>query len=260
MFDLDREVVQWRELQERTSSLTPRELDELEDHLRARTKLELELNVALTPERAFSVARRALGEAATVSREFAKAGKPRWRRLLVAGWALFGVSLLLPAFYVPEAGLSLSRPFGIQPYYGFEVFWKLLVGDGELGNVLAALTPFVAMGLTLIPLRGKAGGRRWLRYSLSVIGAGGVALGFMVPPIAVSQAGEPAFAQQLGIGFWAWSLSFVCAAAALWIRDRRGASAAVRAVDAFAKGSRPGRPARCNRRSPAIVSDKGVSQ
>ncbi len=30
--------------------------------------------------------------------------------------------------------------------------------------------------------------------------------------------------QHLGIGFWAWSLSFVCAAAALWLRDHDGAS------------------------------------
>jgi hypothetical protein len=228
MFDLDGEIRRWRERQERDTSLSPRELDELEDHLRAWTRLELEVNAALTPPRAFALARQALGGADAVSREFAKAGKPRWRKLLLAGWALFGASFLLPAFYVPEAGLGLARPLGIEPYYGYEVFWKLLVADGELGNVLAALTPFVAMLLTLIPLRGKPGTRRrWLRYALSVVGAGGVALGFMVPPVAVSQAGAAAFMQHLGIGFWAWSLSFVCAAAALWIRDHDGASAAI---------------------------------
>ncbi len=226
MSDLDARIRDWRGRQERETSLSPRELDELEDHLRARTKLELELNAALTSQRAVELAREVLGGEHAMSRQFAKAGKPRWRKLLVAGWALFGASFLLPVFYVPEAGLSLARPFGIEPYYGYEVFWELLVADGELGNVLAALSPFVAMILTLIPLRGRPGGRRrWLRYALSVVGTGGLALGFMVPPVAVSQAGAAAFVQHLGIGFWAWSLSFVCAAAALWIRDHRGASA-----------------------------------
>ena len=52
MFDLDTEVRRWRERQERKSSLSPRELDELEDHLRARVDLELEINATLAPRRA----------------------------------------------------------------------------------------------------------------------------------------------------------------------------------------------------------------
>lgn len=224
--NLNARIRDWRQRQERETALSPRELDELEDHLRARTRLELELNPALTPTRAFEVARTSLGEAAAVSREFAKAGKPRWKKLLVACWALFAVSFLLPAFFVPEAGLSLSRPFGIRPYFGYEVFWNLLVGDGELGGVLAALSPFVAMVLTSIPAAQKAERWAWvgIRYSLSVVALGTLALGLMAPAITVSVNGEPGVAQHLGIGFWAWSLSYVCAAAALWIRDRDGAS------------------------------------
>ena len=225
MFDLDAEVLRWRERQERTSSLSAAELDELEDHLRARVNLEMELMVVPNRRRAFALARDGLGESTALSSEFAKAGSSRWKKLLVVGWALFGASFLLPAFFVPDAGLGLSRPFGLRPYYGYEVFLELLVADGELGNVLAALSPLVAMVVTLIPLRGRPAGRqRWLRYTLSVIGVGAVALGFLVPPVAVSMAGEPGFAQHLGIGFWAWSLSFVCAAAALWLRDHDGAS------------------------------------
>lgn len=77
MFDLEKAVRRWRRGLERMSSLSPRELDELEDHLRARANLELELDAGLTPARAFAAAHDDLGEAATVSREFAKAGKPR---------------------------------------------------------------------------------------------------------------------------------------------------------------------------------------
>ena len=36
MFELEKAVSRWREGQGRESSLSPRELDELEDHLRAR--------------------------------------------------------------------------------------------------------------------------------------------------------------------------------------------------------------------------------
>ena len=61
MFDLDIEVRRWRERQESESSLSPRELDELEDHLRARVDLELELNAVLAPAQAFAITRRGLG-------------------------------------------------------------------------------------------------------------------------------------------------------------------------------------------------------
>ena len=69
----------------------------MEDHLRAHVDLELELDKALTPARALALARYAIGEPKTLSREFAKAGKPRWRHLLRAGGGLFAASWVLPA-------------------------------------------------------------------------------------------------------------------------------------------------------------------
>ncbi len=41
MSDVDGRIRRWRARQERKSFLSPRELDELEDHLRARVDLEL---------------------------------------------------------------------------------------------------------------------------------------------------------------------------------------------------------------------------
>ena len=96
MFELDTEVRHWRTKLERGSSLSARELDELEDHLRARVSLELELNPALTPAEALAIAREELGEPKTISSEFARAGQPRWRRVLWAAWALYAASFLLP--------------------------------------------------------------------------------------------------------------------------------------------------------------------
>ena len=64
---------------------TAAELDELEDHLRARVNLEMELMVVPNRRRAFALARDGLGESTALSSEFAKAGTPRWRKLLIAG-------------------------------------------------------------------------------------------------------------------------------------------------------------------------------
>lgn len=224
MFDLEKAVRKWRRGLEHGSSLSTRELDELEDHLRARAELESHLNPALQPARAFAIARTELGEPAAVSREFAKAGKPRWRRLLVAGWALFGVSFLLPTFFMSGPGLGVglfSRPFATEPYFGYEVFWRMLSEGGELSNVLAALIPNLLLVLTLPALRGTPERhRRGLRWALTTVGLVTLALAFLAPQIEMRGNGwEPVFAD-LGIGFWVWSLSFVCAASAMWLRDR----------------------------------------
>ena len=105
MFDLDAEVRRWWKHAEGKSSLSPCEVDELEDHLRARVDLELELDSAMTPAQAFALASEDVGGPAALSREFVRAGRPRWRRLLVAAWAMFAVSWFLPALveYKPVA-------------------------------------------------------------------------------------------------------------------------------------------------------------
>ena len=156
-----------------------------------------------------------------MSREFAKAGEPRWRRLLVAGWALFGVSFLVPTFSLSGPGLPPGTP-----NYGYEVFWNLLWNGllwngGELPNLLAALIPNLLLVLTLPALRGRPGGRRrGLRWALTTAGLATLAMAFLMPTITIVGNGwEPVFARP-GIGFRAWSLSFVCAASALWLRDR----------------------------------------
>ena len=227
MFDLEKAVRKWRTGLERGSSLSTRELDELEDHLRARVELESHLNPGLRPARAFATAREELGEGAAVSREFAKAGKPRWRRLLVAGWALFGVSFLLPAVSMSGPGLGLSRPPG-TPYYGYEVLWNLLWNGGELANLLVALIPNLVLVMTLPVLRGTPGGRgRGLRWGLTTVGLATLAMAFLMPPFEIVGNGWEPVIVRVGIGFWVWSLSFVCAASALWLRDRGRAAVKV---------------------------------
>ena len=206
MFDLDKAVSDWRQRVERTSSLSPREVDELEDHLRARVDLEMELDRALIPERAFRIAREGLGKPATMSREFAKAGMPRWRRLLAAGWAMYGVS-----FFLPLAGEG--RMFAGSTA---DLIWQSIKIQDVAGLALFTLLN-APMFLTLLTLRStRPKGGRWLRGILATMAVGVtcVGIGHIVSP----------WSPGMGTGYWVYAASLTCAAAAMWMRVGRWAS------------------------------------
>ncbi len=208
MFELENEIRNWRTGVERGSSLAPRELDELEDHLRARVDLELELDAALTPSRAFAVARHAMGEPRALSREFARAGRPRWKALLAGASALYVASLLLPVFRV--ALLPASWGFEAWVPRGYE-----LLADVEL---LPLNLPMLLM-LPLIWRRRRLKGT-WLAAILGAIGVSTLGVG----AAALISEGSAALAA-LRPGYWAWASSFALASAALWLRRRGWASA-----------------------------------
>ncbi|WP_420615551.1 hypothetical protein [Candidatus Palauibacter sp.] len=141
MFDLEAAFRDWRAHIERGTTLSPREVDELEDHLRARIDLELELDEALTTARAFSLARHDLGEPKTLSREFAKAGKPRWRRLLLVGCGMFAVSWFLPAL-----GDATGRLWGWEAFL-VTLEWRDPVDSlSALANILRECADFCVNG------------------------------------------------------------------------------------------------------------------
>ena len=249
MFDVDGAIRRWRERQEREISLSPRELDELEDHLRARIDLEMELNAVLAPEQAFAIALRDLGEPLALSREFAKAGKPRWRRWLLAGWAMYGASWFLPVVDAPFFGIIR----------GYEMLER---AGGVTGALLVLFSNLAMVATALVLWRARLSANRWLWRSVGAVGvsslvwhAGGLVYGsiqrgdmsLLVPPV-------------LAVGFWTWTASYICVAAALRMRAKNGAPAAVRVVDGFANGSSRGRTARCNRGTPAITPDSGARQ
>ncbi len=201
MFELEKAVLQWRERQEREKSLAPCELDELEDHLRARFDLELELDAALAPATAFAIARRELGEAATLSKEFARAGRTRWKRLMAAGWMLF-----IGSFFLPVADMGwLGTISGWKLVWDFPVFM--------VPNALMLLT-FMALRKPRSPLS------RWLARLMA--GVSTVGLGFGLYALVRGVV--------LGPGLYAWAVAFMCAAVAFRKRDREGESAKVKVV------------------------------
>ena len=191
-------------------------------HLRAHFELELELNAALVPPRAFAIARAELGEAAVLSREFAKARRSHWKRLLVAAWALFALSFVLPAvsepIFDPSGGLVASVP-------GWDAFLSALSGmAGPLG-LLSAYTN----GLMLVA--GLWMGRkrlRHLRWAAPMMAAVAV-LNLVYWPLWVAIQGG----MTLQAGYFAWAGSFTCAATALWLRARDWASAQVSRISAW---------------------------
>ncbi len=215
MFDLDRRIRDWGQRQECESSLSPRELDELQDHLRLHVDLELQLNTAVAPVQAFAIARDDLGEPAALSREFARAGKPRWRRWLVTGWGLFALSFLLPA-YISSVRIPPPAPDGtlwtarVNTEMGLDAFGNALVFGDRLG-VLSALTNVLILAslLALRSSRRRRGGRlRWL------VGGAGI-LNLTYWPIWMVTEGDPI--SYLLVGYWTWVASFFCVATGLWM-------------------------------------------
>ena len=204
MPEFESEVRSWRTQVERRSSLSPRELDELEDHLRALVDLEMELDATLARPEAFAVARHALGEPRALSTEFARAGRPRWKLLLAGASALYAASLLLPVLHIP-------LPWGLG---GMPLGYELLA-DVEL---LPLNLPMLLI-LPLIWRRRRLKGT-WLAGILGVIGVGTLGLG----AAALVSNGWDALTT-LRSGFWAWSASFALASSALWLRRRGWASA-----------------------------------
>ncbi len=213
MFDLDAEVRYWRKRQERRSSLSPRELDELEDHLRARVDLELEFNGTLAPAQAFATARRELGKPVVLSQEFAKAGKPRWRRWLVAGWAMYVGTVFLP----------IATAFG-GTVYGYEVFRDMILDIGEEWSLTMFNVPMV---ITVAALWGaRLSCNRWLRRVLGIVGT--CSLGVLLSAIAyrlVSFGLTDLWQQRFFAGCWTWSASYLCVANALRLRAQEYAPA-----------------------------------
>ena len=213
MFELDTEVRKWRTGLERGSSLSARELDELEDHFRARVGLELDLDPALTPADAFATAMDELGEPSAISKEFTKAGRPRWRRLLLAGWALYTASFLMPAYVY-------SGPHFDRTTYGYEIVPELvrLTSSGPALAVIGLWLPNLIMLATLpVWRRRRPSHRAWTTWIVGATGVLPLGLGLL----RLGDPGAPFYAE---IGFLMWCASFVVVATALWFRSREWAS------------------------------------
>ena len=222
LFDLERAIRDWRKRTEHTSFLSPGEVDELEDHVRARVDLELEMDQALIPERAFRIASKGLGAPATLSKEFAKAGMPRWRKLLVTGWALFAISFFLP-LWTKSAWPYLGDP---QTLPGWRALLLFLDGRGPFETV-SALTNLLMLATLLRGRRVPS----MLDRALPSLLLGSAAYNACHWIVWVAAGASP---WAMGIGYWAWAGSFACVAAGLRLRVGGRASAQAGSRNALA--------------------------
>ena len=218
---LDDEVRTWREGLEGKGWFSPRELDELEDHLRTHAVETLEWDPTLGSDSAFGAAvREEIGEPPVLVREFAKAETPGWRPLLVAGWGLYGLSFLLPGFGIVAFGPS-TADFGVSAS-GWE-FLRLALRNGWI----IALLPSLAMAMTF-PVFGRVRRRidGWTGRALSALSVSAFGFGILnlLRPLPVTVDGDLVMYGHLGPAYWAWSASFALVTAAAWARAREWAS------------------------------------
>ena len=221
MFQRDDEVRSWRKALEAKGWFSPRELDELEDHLRAHAAQELESGPSPAAARAFEAAtREELGEPTALFREFAKQDTPGWRHLLLAGWGLYALSFL-PGF--GTVGFAPSHPDMGMSVSGYESLRLALTNSW-----IFAVLPNLAMVMTCPALgRTRRSFEGWLGRALGAVGASAVGLGAfnILRPLPITVDGDLVVYGHLGLAYWAWSAAFVTVAAALWLRDREWAFA-----------------------------------
>lgn len=207
-------VSAWRQRVSRASSLSAHELVELEDHLRARAILEMELDPRLEPQGAVQLAEEGLGDSRILAREFINAGRPRWQNLMAVGWGLWAVSWALPVSTWrgrTQTMVELLRDDVVQ-----------LASLGSLRSLLGLLMLAllnVPMVLTLLRYRnarriGRLRIATWLvtanTLGVFIIGGGFVARWW--------SAGASLSTVPLGSGWWVYTASLACVAAAMWMR------------------------------------------
>lgn len=139
--------------------------------------------------------------------------EPPWRRTLVAGWALFAVSFLLPTLV---HHVRMPTPSGGQPSLlnfdvaGWEAFMWALGGTAGPAGVISVVTNFLVVGGTLHG--------RWspaARWPVVVL-ATATLLNASFWPFWVMSEGDVS----LQAGYFVWVASFACVAMAFWLRRR----------------------------------------
>ena len=97
MFDLEKQIVEWRKQMLAAGIKSPVPLEELEIHLRE--EIERQIKSGQNEQQAFEIAVQIIGNANMLKNEFKKIGAENWNRPLAwSAWILFAVSFFLPAY------------------------------------------------------------------------------------------------------------------------------------------------------------------
>ena len=207
MFELDRAVADWRRTFAKERSFSRYDIDELEDHLRAAFEVELTLDPALAPERAFGYACETLGSPGAISEEFDKVGGRVWRRLLTVGWLVFATSFFLP---VAHYGITLGQGNFQQGFLpGIQALLLALGGSGGAIGVLSGLTNLFMLATFW---RISDAGRPRIRLLAWLM-----TLGAVLNLCWFVLMDDPS---ELFVGYYAWLTSFAVVGSGMWMRAR----------------------------------------
>lgn len=163
----------------------------------------------------------------------------RWRRLLLAGWAMFLASFLLPVLGIEIMGTiewltvfpGMLEDALAAPETAELETRDVLMGLGQLSPVILLHVP---MFMTLPALQAaRVRGERWLGWVLgalgwTALGVGVLHLVWLLGTQALDGSDSVRFLGPgwLGPGYFAWAGSFLCAAFAMRLRAREWASVA----------------------------------
>jgi hypothetical protein len=164
MFDLNQQIIQWRKSLGQSESLVRSDLDELESHLRDQID-QLTLS-GLSPEEAFWVAQRRIGNAANLPGEYAKVnGSAVFRRRLQ--WMLVGILAYLLIFNLSRLA-SLAGTLGAfgAGYHGYITGW--------IGQIAQALVVLAGLALVVATMKSPGIGR------LATSAGGGLFFGLII--------------------------------------------------------------------------------
>jgi hypothetical protein len=193
---LEEGIAQWRSYLRRRQAIHPVDVDELEDHLRSQASALEE--AGLTPDEAFLIAVKRMGDLDALSREFAREHSERlWKRLVVApgsaeGGAGRGREALLAVALAVAAAVAIKIPelFGVRMDPNQELP-RFYIRNFSL-LVLPFLAAFFALKRSLAP-----GARLWLAAPFA---AGAIAMNLI--PFAPGGHTEILAALHLPIALW----------------------------------------------------------
>ena len=157
MFDLDREIADWRREMLAAGIKNTETLDELESHLR--DDVEQQVRLGLSERQAFAAAVRGIGHTTALRYEFEKSGETPERKTMKR-------TVILAALFGTVLGLGM-----VLPVLGR---WNHS-GVLQLAPLLTGVALIIAGGSTaFLGIRGLRGARGKKLINIGIIAAGGV--------------------------------------------------------------------------------------
>ena len=197
MFELEKQISDWRQQMLAAGIKTPVPLEELEIHLRE--EIERQVQSGANEQQAFETAPASIGQTKLLKMEFEKIDAENWNRPLAwSAWALFVISFFLPALGDNAPGWKCA---GISATaISWPDFWHNWM-DIHLASLTLANLLMIVSPLWLARFSQNSHFIKWLRgLSFAAL----VLVWSFLLPLITHEDGK-----ELKIGCYIWGLSFL---------------------------------------------------